>query len=259
MPSVETAPGAPLLIRKMSCLSLLVRWGKGENHSSERPGECGGQGRVCDDSFWICLCKVYNFVISRDIPKANSSSELQLHEFAGCFVLGFFKEKEKKVVRSLKAFSAVDTSQSNRMGTVGREDSGSSGPMMIILLWIIGGRERVCKEASGIDWSFHWKGRENTFTSSFFFFSIFFLNFYSFLNVLGTCHVLGQEKDHSQFIIIFPFNEADFFSQYVHFAVHWFGQENLSLLRKILNKTELLAHIQKYSMFLFWVLLETLH
>lgn len=256
MPSVDTAPGAPLLIRKMSCLSLLVRWGKVEDHSSERPGECGGQGRVCD-SFWICLCKVYNFVISRDIPKANSSSELQLHEFAGCFVLGFFKEKEKKVVRSLKAFSAADTSQSNRMGTVGREDSGSSGPMMIILLWIIGGRERVCKEASGIDWSFHWKGRENTFTSSFF--SIFFLNFYSFLNVLGTCHVLGQEKDHSQFIIIFPFNEADFFSQYVHFAVHWFGQENLSLLRKILNKAELLAHIQKYSMFLFWVLLETLH
>lgn len=167
MPSVDTAPGTPLLIRKMSCLSLLVRWGKGEDHSSERPGECGGQGRVCD-SFWICLCKVYNFVISRDLPKANSSSELQLHEFAGCFVLGFFKEKEKKVVRSLKAFSAVDTSQSNRMGTVGREDSGSSGPMMIILLWIIGGRERVCKEASGIDWSFHWKGRENTFTSSFF-------------------------------------------------------------------------------------------
>lgn len=86
-----------------------------------------------------------------------------------------------------------------------------------------------------------------------------FLNFYSFLNVLGTCHVLGQEKDHNQFIIIFPFNEADFFSQYMHFAVHWFGQENLSLLRKILNKTELLAHIQKYSMFLFWVLLEMLH
>lgn len=160
----------------------------------------------------------------------------------------------------MKAFSLVDRSQNTRMGKVGREDSGSSGPMMIFL-WIIGSRERICQEASGIDWSFHWKGRENAFTSSlfFFFFPIFFMNFYSFLNVLGTCHVLGQEKDHSQFIIIFPFNEADFFSQHVHFAVHWFGQENLSLLRKILNKTELLAHIQKYSMFLFWVLLETLH
>lgn len=175
-----------------------------------------------------------------------------------CFDLGFLEEKEKKVVRSLKSFSVVDRSQNNRMDKVGREDSGSSGPMMIVFLWIIEGRERICQEASWTDWSFRWKDRESTFTSSFFF-SALFLNFYSFLNVLGTCHVLGQEKDYSQFIIIFLLNEADFFSQYVHFAVHWFGQENLPLLRKILNKTELLAHIQKYSMFLFWVLLETLH
>lgn len=52
----------------------------------------------------------------------------------GCFVLGILKEKEKKVVRSLKIFSVVDRSQNNRMGKVGREDSWSSGPMMIIFL-----------------------------------------------------------------------------------------------------------------------------
>lgn len=68
-----------------------------------------------------------------------------------------------------------------------------------------------------------------------------------------------RKKTTTSLLLFFPFNEADFFSQYVHFAVHWFGQENLSLLRKIVNKTELLAHIQKYSTFLFWVLLEMLH
>lgn len=48
------------------------------------------------------------------------------------FWFGFFA-REKKVVRSLKAFSVVDGLQNNRMGKVGREDSGSSGPMMICL------------------------------------------------------------------------------------------------------------------------------
>lgn len=51
-----------------------------------------------------------------------------------CFDLGFLEEKEKKVVRSLKSFSVVDRSQNNRMDKVGREDSGSSGPMMIVFL-----------------------------------------------------------------------------------------------------------------------------
>lgn len=49
MPSVDTAPGEPLLIREMSCMSLLIRGEKGEDHSSERSEESGGQGRECDN------------------------------------------------------------------------------------------------------------------------------------------------------------------------------------------------------------------